>query len=156
MSSCQVHSHRLPFALKPTASIIARCPSKGNSLFLKLSLLEYTAKDGNREISPRPMGGLQSSTGFPKNQRAPAVSPIKNNQVEYEQVGRTRASGEPCAFLAIVWLVGAVHPVGNLAAPSTSDINPIEQAKPEARTATAHTEDPVYSSTIILCWCEIV
>lgn len=43
-SSCQVHSQRLPLALKPTASIIARCPSSGNSLFLKLSLLSAFAR----------------------------------------------------------------------------------------------------------------
>lgn len=55
----------------------------------------------------------------------------------------------------IVWLVGAVYPVGSLTAPSTSDINPIEQARLEVRMATAHTEDPVYSSTIILQYCVV-
>lgn len=39
MSSCHVHSQRLPLGLKPTASIIALWPSNGNNLFLKLSLL---------------------------------------------------------------------------------------------------------------------
>lgn len=141
MSSCQVHSHRLPFALKPTASIIARCPSKGNSLFLKLSLLGYTAKDGNGNISLR-HGGLQRSTGFPEYQLAPAISPLKTSQ-KYQQAGRTRESGEPCAFLTIIWLVDAVYSAGNFVAPSTSDTHPIKQAKPEVRMA----EDPIYSST---------
>lgn len=48
LSSCHVHSQRLPLTLKPIASIIARWPSSGNSLFLKFSLLPPRLKAANR------------------------------------------------------------------------------------------------------------
>ena len=48
LSSCHAHSQTLPLALKPTASIIARWPSSGNSLFLKFSLLPSRSKQQTR------------------------------------------------------------------------------------------------------------
>lgn len=53
LSSCHVHSQRLPLGLKPTASIIALWPSNGSNLFLKLSLLPIR----NTPARPIAVGG---------------------------------------------------------------------------------------------------
>lgn len=45
LSSCQVHSQRLPFALNPIASIMTRWPSNGSTRFLKLSLLRSRTRE---------------------------------------------------------------------------------------------------------------